>query len=376
MSAKIDDKIEKIVLVESDFRSNKEYEAAKRDLAKIKEILRTVDMNNPKHVAKLYMLVRYKKFEFSTETMRSMFMRYLSDKISAEQIDNNNSGTQNVKTVYINAAKRSKGATIFGSLCIVASLVLICIFFYEQYLQNVSQATALELRELYHRDAKILVADDSVVDLDGIIRGSKDERQLRHSAKEEVRNTALIDLFSINRDIVGWIEVEGTGIDYPIMQSTDNDYYLNHNFYGNSDNNGSIFMDYRNVDDYDTNLLLYGHNMKNGSMFGELTNYKQKEYYEQHKKITVNTLNDRYTYRIIAVCLGEVAKKKENTFRYYNFTNADTSAVLDSFFVNIKAHSIYTVDYNLEKTDHFLTLSTCNSYTDNGRLYVVAVREE
>lgn len=366
---KIDDKIEKFSLSDLEFKSQKEYEAAENDLKKIKQILNQVDTDDPEQAARLYMLVRYRKLQFGTETMRSMLMRYLSDKISAQSISNqnNNAGSRSTTKSAREHSGRSRMATFFGTACIVAAFVLTGVFVYQQYLNNRSSATALELRELYHEDAQILVEENT---------GESADESAGSNTENKLYNTRLADLYSINRDLAGWIRIDGTSIDYPVVQAPDNEYYLNRNFYGAEDINGTLFLDCRNISDDDTNLLVYGHNRQNDSMFGSLTKYKQKEFFEENNTIQLDTLKGSYTYRIIAVCLGEVAYRKDNTFRYYNFTNADTNAALDAFFVNIKAHSMYPVDYTLKKTDHFLTLSTCSSYTENGRLYVVAVREE
>ncbi|MCZ0704646.1 SrtB family sortase [Natronobacillus azotifigens] len=86
-------------------------------------------------------------------------------------------------------------------------------------------------------------------------------------------------LVGINKDYVGWINIEDTTVDYPVVKTGDNEFYLSHNFYKQEDFAGAIFMDYRNsMDKLDKNLILYGHNMKDGSMFGSLKNYLEEDY--------------------------------------------------------------------------------------------------
>lgn len=405
-----DNRIEKFNLADFDFKSQKEYDAAEQDLKKIKQILRKVDCSNPENAARLYMIVRHRKIELQTGTMRNMFLRYLSDKMSVQRI------TEEEKTPHASAAhvqvrqpvRRAEPTGHYrwligiGSICIVLAGVLMGVFVYQQIQNQKSLKTAVALRTLYHRDAfsaAVVEEPPEPEETDGEIEtdengepieveddGSGESSEVTTAAPNPyadsaayqagVRNASLFDLYIANNETAGWISIPDTTIDYPVVRTDNNEYYLNHNFYGESDDCGTIFMDYRNNGETDTNILLYGHNRQDDAMFGGLLKYKEKAYFDAHPYIQLDTLQGRYRYRIIAVCLGEVAYKKDNSFRYYNFTSADTNQALEAFFVNIKTHSMYPVDYQLKTTDRFLTLSTCSNYMQNGRFYIVAVKEE
>lgn len=186
-------------------------------------------------------------------------------------------------------------------------------------------------------------------------------------------NSELASMYEINTDLAGWISIDGTGLDYPVLKGTDNDYYLTRDFYGQNSRLGSIFMDYRN--DYnDINIIIYGHNSSNGQMFGYLNSYKNESFYKAHKEIRFDTLYEHHTYEIIAVCQGRVRYIDEEGFRYYNYTNDEFE--LDSFFMDMRNQSIYPVDHEFENSDRFITLSTCSNDSESGRLYVVAVRKD
>lgn len=134
-------------------------------------------------------------------------------------------------------------------------------------------------------------------------------------------------------DVVGWIEIEGTNINYPVMQGEDNDFYTNHDYKKQESIRGSIFLD----KDYDwsvpyTNLLIYGHNnSKDGTMFADLLKYKDKNFYKEHPTIKFTTPEEDAEYEIICVFLSRVYYKTEqNVFRYYYFLNAENEDHLNN----------------------------------------------
>ena len=99
-------------------------------------------------------------------------------------------------------------------------------------------------------------------------------------------------LLAINSDCIGWIRIDGTDIDYPVVQAADNTFYLHHNFNQESAICGAIFMDYRNdIDMTREHLILYGHQMKDGSMFKQLNGYKDKDFYKEHPEIILYLRN-------------------------------------------------------------------------------------
>ena len=183
-------------------------------------------------------------------------------------------------------------------------------------------------------------------------------------------------MYAENTDFVGWISIEGTDIDYPVMQTeeAEGQFYLDHSFYRSSDKNGTLFMDVRNdFINRDTNLIIYGHNMKSGVMFGGLKRYLEDDYLKSHRTITFNTIYEKNTYEIIGAGLSEVSFEDEYTFRYYNFLNAETRDEWEAFKVNMK--QLLSSDLSLfdaDLGDELLTLSTCSSYREQGRMFVIA----
>ena len=197
--------------------------------------------------------------------------------------------------------------------------------------------------------------------------------------KEEITPTKtekmlqLEELKKQNDDIVGWLEIEGTNINYPVMQTTDNEYYMTHNYKKEYSAEGSIFLDKDyNWDIPSTNLLMYGHNNKNGSMFQNLMNYKDEEFYKQHPIINFTTINEDKKYEIIAVFYSRVYYKNEkNVFRYYYFLNADNKEEFDYYINESKKASLYDTGKTAEYGEQLLTLSTCSYHTEDGRFVVV-----
>ena len=181
-------------------------------------------------------------------------------------------------------------------------------------------------------------------------------------------------MYETNSDLAGWIVIDGTDINYPVVQSkVYQEFYLDHNFDGEEDDAGSIFADARN--DLllpDDNIIIYGHNMKDGSMFGTLQYYLDKDYYDKHSTLSFDTLRKHGTYKIAAVGLSKISEESDDTFKYYDFINADSKKEFKKYVENIKKLEAYDTGVNLEYGDKLVTLSTCNSVEKDGRLFIVA----
>lgn len=176
-----------------------------------------------------------------------------------------------------------------------------------------------------------------------------------------------------NSDIVGWLEIEGTSINYPVLQGTDNEYYMTHNYKKQKSKNGSIFL----TKDYDwsipsSNLLIYGHNLNNGTMFQELLKYAKEKFYKEHPIIRFTTNKEDAEYEIISAFKSRVYYKTEkNVFRYYFFVNANSEAEYNEFVQNAKKASLYDIDKTAKFGDQLITLSTCSYHVEDGRFAVV-----
>ena len=184
----------------------------------------------------------------------------------------------------------------------------------------------------------------------------------------------LEELQNENSDIKAYIEIEGTNISYPVLQASDNNYYMNRNYKKEYSEYGSIFLD--KDDDLElpsTNFLMYGHNNKNGSMFADLLNYKDEGYFHEHPTVRFITNTEEAEYDIIAAFYSRVYYKSEkNVFRYYYFINADNEKEFDDYVNNCKKASIYDTGKTADYGDQLITLSTCAYHTEDGRFVVVA----
>lgn len=182
-------------------------------------------------------------------------------------------------------------------------------------------------------------------------------------------------LYKENQDLIGWLSITDTNIDYPVLQCNDNEYYLHHNFYREEDKYGCLFVkDIADVNTPATNFIIYGHNMKDGSMFGNLDQYQEQTFYQEHPFIQFNTLYERRTYQVLAVFYSQVYQEDADVFKYYQFYQADTEAEFLDFYENIMASSLIVSDVTAKFGDTFLTLSTCAYHVDDGRFVVVAKR--
>lgn len=192
--------------------------------------------------------------------------------------------------------------------------------------------------------------------------------------KTTERMLQVQELQKENPDIVGWIEIEGTNINYPVLQGTDNSYYMIHNYKKEEAKDGSIFLD----KDYDwtipsSNLLMYGHNMGDGAMFQDLLKYEDEEFYKQHPIVRFTTATEDAEYEIISAFKSRVYYKSEkNVFRYYYFINADNEEEYNEFVNSAKEASFYDTGKTAEYGDQLMTLSTCSYHTEDGRFAVVA----
>ena len=182
------------------------------------------------------------------------------------------------------------------------------------------------------------------------------------------------DLYRENGDVAGWLSIEGTRINYPVMQCEDDEYYLHHDFYGEESKYGCLYVRGRADLEDGTNFVIYGHNMKDGSMFGDLDLYQQEEFYREHSLISFDTLYEERTYEIVAAFPSQVYDEDAEEFKYYQFYEAETEEEFNEFYENIEALSLYDTGVTAEFGDTFLTLSTCAYHVNDGRFVVVGKR--
>lgn len=181
------------------------------------------------------------------------------------------------------------------------------------------------------------------------------------------------ELYRRNSDIVGWLKIDGTRIDYPVMQNPqDTDYYLSHDFDKKQNKNGLLFLDEHSHINDSNILLIHGHHIKSGLMFADLMKYKDESFFKEHTTFQFSTLYEKSEYEVVAVFLSEVYRKSDNVFKYYEIEQVETAAEFDSYVQNIKKRALYETSVTPQYGDKLVVLSTCDYSTENGRLVVVA----
>lgn len=249
--------------------------------------------------------------------------------------------------------KQGKYKTVMmtGSMCVAAAcMVLLGMYF----IQGKNAEKDIErLREM-----KSGAQVEEAVNTDQI---EVSDKQVMNDYKE---------LFLENPDIIGWLTIEGTSIDYPVMWTPEDPEYYSHRGFDKEDSiNGLLFLDSSsNVNEKEGNLIIYGHNMKNGSMFADLFRYEKKSYGKTHHAIQFDTLYEKRIYEITAV-----AKTDDMELLPFGFTNASRSDG-QTAIQNMKDHSLYDTGVDMEYGEDYLTLATCDYSKDNGRLVVMARR--
>lgn len=182
----------------------------------------------------------------------------------------------------------------------------------------------------------------------------------------------LENIAKINSDIIGWIKIDGTNIDYPIMQN--GDYYLHKDIYKNYSSHGTPYLaPFCNVKKSD-NLIIYGHHMKDNSMFSQLEKYKNYNFYLNHKYIKFFTIEDGKTiennYEVM-IAFKTIAYSDEG-FRYYSYTDFQNYEDYKEFVENCRNLEFYYTGVAGTHQDKYITLSTCEYSQKNGRMVVVA----
>jgi len=181
-------------------------------------------------------------------------------------------------------------------------------------------------------------------------------------------------LYDMNPHLVGWIKIEDTKINYPVMQTPEEkNFYLYRNFNREKSSRGCIYVrEECDVFAPSDNVTIYGHYMNDGSMFQILHSYQRQKFWESHDTITFDTLYEHHTYRIFAV-FKTTASVGEG-FRYHQFIDAYSEEEFNEFIATCKELSFYDTGITPQYGDKIISLSTCEYTQANGRLVVVAVR--
>ena len=178
----------------------------------------------------------------------------------------------------------------------------------------------------------------------------------------DINDVDFKELKEVNEDVVLWIMVDGTSINYPVVKGDNNSYYLDHDITGNLKSSGWVFMDYRNESDLsDDNTIIYGHNLPNNTAFGSLNNLFSDDWFNNSNHyIVILTATGRYKYEVFSIY--EI--NPETYYLQNNFYKKE----YEEFINKIKSRSIYDFNVDVETTDQIITLSTCTSDNKNRRV--------
>ena len=185
------------------------------------------------------------------------------------------------------------------------------------------------------------------------------------------------ELYALNNEIVGWLEIKGSKVNLPVMQTKNNSYYLSHDFEGNKTITGSIFADYRYPvlsNNRADNIVIYGHNTTDGTFFGALHKYKNIKYFKENPIIDFDTLYQKDKYKIFACFLTNTLPQHDDgvVFDYHNKILFNNQEDFDDFYSNVMKRSYYHTGIDVEYGDELITLSTCDHTIKEGRLVIVA----
>lgn len=368
------------------FRTPNDIMAAKRDDRRIALIEEKLDYSDRKSVENVLNELHAGRYHFET-LLGEDFMDELEEKlkqipaeesyhngkkkkkkVSAGKTKKRNSAETDLKDLDDDMKRqivkelkkqKKKQRLIYGLLSLIAVCCLgYVIFYYAQYEKNESE---------YHELAD-LKQENAV--------GSSDNVNINTDVEEKDLPPILAKyekLYQKNKKIVGWLKIDGTKIDYPVMQTVNNEYYLDHNYNQEYDKNGSIFMDKDCTPAFpNTNMIIYGHHMKSGRMFGDLNRYSKKSYFEKHPQILFDTIYEEGVYDVMYVFRSRIYNADEVVFKYYQFMDVNSSEEFYSAMDEMARISLYDTGVTAAYGDRLITLSTCDSSETDGRFVVVA----
>lgn len=252
----------------------------------------------------------------------------------------------------------SKAALLYRSIFILGvALVLFSIwrlgsYYGDMHANERSIEAAKGLYEEGNRDSNVNAGSD----------------QEERTPVEREPATPFEALLNLNSDTIGWLSIPGTSVDYPVVQTTDNNYYLDRGFTKSVNANGSIFMDYRSrYAQLDNHLIVYGHNMKNGTMFADLRHYLDADFLKEHPILQFDTLAFEAQWEVFSVYVADAVDE-------YLQTDFDSQAEYFEFMRAMQVRSRVATNVVLAEEDVMLTLSTCSSSDRDQRTVIHARR--
>ena len=399
------------------FRTEADYKAALRDQAKIKEIKAQVNMEQPGEVIALYTDMQTGKYRFET-TVGNDFddeIYELAQEYQRQGYDRNSKLPTGRKKSFKKkesrqsqaaAAKKSSGRNTEKKRKTAAKNNENANVSLDAYDKDMQKEILRELKKREKRRKLTVVlcsvvavvcfgyfgvyyyfSDRTQMDYDSLSQlkgnttlaaGASPTITIHYTEEEEIELEVLEEyqtLYNKNKKLIGWLKIDDTNIDYPVMQTTNNEYYLDHNYSQEYDKNGSLFLDKDcDVVHRSTNLIIYGHHMKSGKMFGNLNRYSSEDYCKNHSTIQFDTIYEKGTYEVMYVFRSRIYNEDEIVFKYYQFLDAASEKEFNSNMQEMAALSLYDTGVTASYGDELLTLSTCDSSETDGRFVVVAKR--
>lgn len=179
-------------------------------------------------------------------------------------------------------------------------------------------------------------------------------------------------LYEANHDFYGWIKIEDTNINYPVMHTPNYpEYYIHRGFTGDYSDSGTPFMDGHCTDESNSRFI-YAHHMRVGTMFAQLSKFTSYDFFKSHPTFKFDTMKKDGTYEIIAVFKTEIFAEPSDAFKYYEYVGDLSESQFNAYVAGAKSISLYDSGVSASYGDRLLTLSTCNTHTENGRLVVLA----
>ena len=364
------------------FRTKQDYYYACKDAEAIKKIKNNTDWNSIEKLQTLYDELENHKYHFYTllgDDFTDEVEEQLGELKKNPPVENkkkqslrtaNKSTNDNKKFEEYDASmqlqilselkkqERKRKMTIFIlSILAAACLSYVGVYFYQFEKNKIDYSGLAELKK-----------DIDITDTQASYTITLEEEKEKPPilAKYET-------LYKKNKKLIGWLKIDDTNIDYPVMQTVNNEYYLDHNFNQEYDKNGSLFLDKDcNAAFPNTNMIIYGHHMKSGKMFGNLNYYSKESYYKEHPRIQFDTIYEEGLYDIMYVFRSRIYNEDEVVFKYYKFLDVNSEDEFYSAMDEMARMSLYDTGVTAAYGDKLITLSTCDSSEEDGRFVVVA----
>lgn len=257
--------------------------------------------------------------------------------------------------------KSVKQKILYFLLIVTVGVIIYCVI-HIIFWANDNHKTG-EMIDNINDQVKINTSNEEIINLDDNIK--EDDPYWSYDSSL-VKNVDFSKLMEINKETVGWLAIQNSTVNYPVVQHPDNEFYLNHSFDKSYNGAGWVFMDYRNnYKDIDDNTIIYAHGRLDYTMFGALKRFLEKKWINNPQNYVINFSNNYYNslWQIFSVY------RIETTNDYLNVNIESSNARLD-FYNMLKDRSIYDFKTTLSDTNKIMTLSTC--YNDNEKLVVHA----